>query len=39
MTIEVVITVALYGPKWMPADIPMTMHEHVQNAVDCYDAA
>ncbi|WP_233856876.1 3-keto-5-aminohexanoate cleavage protein [Paraburkholderia sp. HD33-4] len=39
---KVVITVAPYGPEWMPADfpddIPVTMEEQVQKAVDCYDA-
>ncbi|MRV70239.1 3-keto-5-aminohexanoate cleavage protein [Duganella sp. FT92W] len=39
---KVVITVAPYGPEWMPADfpedIPVTMEEQVQKAVDCYEA-
>ncbi len=39
---KLVITVAPYGPEWMPADfpedIPVSMHEHVQKAVDCYNA-
>lgn len=39
---KVVITVAPYGPEWMPEDfpedIPLTMDEQVQKAVDCYDA-
>ncbi|TDY21383.1 uncharacterized protein (DUF849 family) [Paraburkholderia sp. BL6665CI2N2] len=39
---KVVITVAPYGPEWMPADfpedIPLTMEEQVQKAVDCYNA-
>src|SRR5215470_749387 len=39
---KVVITVAPYGPEWMPADypedIPVTMDEHVQKAIDCYNA-
>jgi uncharacterized protein (DUF849 family) len=39
---KVVITVAPYGPEWMPADfpedIPVTMQEHIQKAVDCYNA-
>ncbi|MFM0060922.1 3-keto-5-aminohexanoate cleavage protein [Paraburkholderia phytofirmans] len=39
---KVVITVAPYGPEWMPADfpedIPVTMEEQIQKAVDCYDA-
>ncbi|GAB3658125.1 BKACE family enzyme [Ramlibacter alkalitolerans] len=37
-----VITCAPYGPEWMPADfpedIPVSMKEHVQKAVDCYNA-
>ncbi|UVJ45375.1 3-keto-5-aminohexanoate cleavage protein [Pseudomonas sp. LS1212] len=39
---KVVITVAPYGPEWMPEDfpedIPLTMDEQVQKAVDCFDA-
>jgi uncharacterized protein (DUF849 family) len=39
---KVVITVAPYGPEWMPEDfpedIPLTMDEQVQKAVDCYEA-
>ncbi|NBA96933.1 3-keto-5-aminohexanoate cleavage protein [Pseudomonas sp. R5(2019)] len=39
---KVVITVAPYGPEWMPEDfpedIPLTMGEQVQKAVDCFDA-
>ena len=39
---KLVITCAPYGPEWMPADfpedIPLTMDEHVQKAVDCYNA-
>ena len=39
---KVVITVAPYGPEWLPADfpedIPVTMEEQIQKAVDCYDA-
>ena len=39
---KVVITVAPYGPEWMPEDfpedIPVTIEEHVQKAVDCYNA-
>ena len=39
---KLVITCAPYGPEWMPADfpedIPVTMDEHVQKAVDCYEA-
>jgi uncharacterized protein (DUF849 family) len=39
---KLVITVAPYGPEWMPEDfpedLPVTMEEHVQKAVDCYNA-
>src|SRR6516225_3637101 len=39
---KVVITVAPYGPEWMPEDfpedIPVSMDEYVQKAVDCYNA-
>ncbi|HEX3887924.1 MAG TPA: 3-keto-5-aminohexanoate cleavage protein [Phenylobacterium sp.] len=39
---DLVITAAPYGPEWMPADfpedLPLTMDEHVQAAVDCYNA-
>ena len=39
---KVVITVAPYAPEWMPVDfpqdIPVTMDEQVQIAVDCYEA-
>src|ERR1700751_2113207 len=39
---KVVITVAPYGPEWMPEDfpedIPITMEEQIQKAVDCYEA-
>ncbi len=39
---KVVITVAPYAPEWMPSDfpedIPVTMEEQVQKAVDCYEA-
>jgi uncharacterized protein (DUF849 family) len=39
---KLVITVAPYGPEWMPADfpedIPVTLEQHVQKAVDCYKA-
>src|ERR1700740_3301616 len=39
---KVVITVAPYGPEWepedFPEDIPVTMAEQVQKAVDCYNA-
>ena len=37
-----VITAAPYGPEWEPADfpedLPVTMDEHVQAAVDCFNA-
>jgi uncharacterized protein (DUF849 family) len=37
-----VITVAPYGPEWMPADfpedIPVSLDQHVQQAVDCWNA-
>ena len=37
-----VITAAPYGPEWMPADfpedIPVTIEDQVQKAVDCYNA-
>ena len=39
---KLVITVAPYGPEWMPEDfledIPVSMDEQVQKAVDCYNA-
>jgi uncharacterized protein (DUF849 family) len=39
---KLVITVAPYGPEWepedFPEDIPVSMEEHVQKAVDCYNA-
>lgn len=39
---KLVITVAPYGPEWMPSDfpedIPVTMAQQVQKAVDCYNA-
>ncbi len=39
---KLVITVAPYGPQYevsdFPEDIPLTMEEHVQKAVDCYNA-
>jgi uncharacterized protein (DUF849 family) len=39
---DLVITVAPYAPEWMPSDfpddIPITIKEHVQKAVDCYNA-
>lgn len=36
-----VIQAAPYGPQWLPGDsddIPITMAEQVQKAVDCYNA-
>ncbi|MCF8588074.1 3-keto-5-aminohexanoate cleavage protein [Gordonia liuliyuniae] len=37
-----VITVAPYGPEWevddFAEDLPLTMDQHVQQAVDCYEA-
>lgn len=39
---KLVITCAPYGPEWEPADfpedIPVTMEDHIQKAVDCYNA-
>lgn len=39
---KLVITAAPYGPEWEPADfpedLPLTMDQHVQAAVDCYNA-
>ena len=38
---KLVIQVAPYGPQWLPGDsddIPVTMEEQVQKAVDCYNA-
>ncbi|MEV0033400.1 3-keto-5-aminohexanoate cleavage protein [Nocardia sp. NPDC050793] len=39
---KLVITAAPYGPEWelddFREDLPLTMDEHVQAAVDCYDA-
>lgn len=39
---KLVITCAPYGPEWMPSDfpddIPVSIPEHVQKAVDCYNA-
>ena len=39
---KLVITVAPYGPEWEPADfaedIPITMEQQIQKAVDCYNA-
>ncbi len=37
-----IITAAPYAPGWIPADfpedIPITMEEQIQKAVDCYEA-
>ena len=39
---KLVITAAPYGPEWTPSDfpedIPVSIPEHVQKAVDCYNA-
>ena len=39
---KLVITAAPYGPEWLPTDfpedIPVSMEEHIQKAVDCYNA-
>jgi uncharacterized protein (DUF849 family) len=38
---KLVIQVAPYGPEWFPEDsddIPVTMDEQIQKAVDCYNA-
>lgn len=39
---KLVITCAPYGPEWMPSDfpedIPVSMDQHIQKAVDCYNA-
>ncbi|MBL1112471.1 3-keto-5-aminohexanoate cleavage protein [Streptomyces sp. 110] len=38
---KLVIQAAPYGPEWLPGDsedIPLTMDEQVQTAVDCYNA-
>ena len=39
---KVVITVAPYGPEWMPgdfpADIPVSMQEQIDKAAECYEA-
>src|SRR5436190_1013063 len=39
---KLVITVAPYGPEWTPSDfpedLPLTMDQHVQQAIDCYNA-
>jgi uncharacterized protein (DUF849 family) len=38
---KLVIQVAPYGPEWLPGDsddIPVTMDQQIQKAVDCYNA-
>ena len=39
---KLVITAAPYGPEWEPSDfpedLPLTMDQHVQQAVDCWNA-
>jgi len=39
---KLVITATPYGPEWEPADfpedLPVTMDQHVQQAVDCWNA-
>ncbi len=39
---KLVIQVAPYGPEWLPGDfpedIPVTLDEQIQKAVDCYNA-
>ena len=39
---KLIITAAPYGPEWMPSDypedIPVTMEQQIQKAVDCYNA-
>ena len=39
---KLIITAAPYGPEWIPSDypedIPVTMEEQIQKAVDCYNA-
>ncbi len=39
---KLVITAAPYGPEWeiadFPEDLPLSMDQHVQAAVDCYNA-
>jgi len=39
---KLVITAAPYGPEWIPSDfpedIPVTMEQQIQKAVDCYNA-
>ena len=39
---KLVITAAPYGPEWIPSDfpedIPVSMEQQIQKAVDCYNA-
>jgi len=39
---ELIITAAPYGPEWLPSDfpedVPVTLDEQVQKAVDCWNA-
>ena len=39
---KLIITAAPYGPEWIPSDypedIPVTMEDQIQKAVDCYNA-
>ena len=39
---KLVITAAPYGPEWLPSDfpedIPVSMDDQIQKAVDCYNA-
>src|SRR5215471_11183943 len=39
---KLIITVAPYAPEWMPSDfpedIPVSMEDQIQKAVDCYEA-
>lgn len=39
---KLIITAAPYGPEWIPSDypedIPVTMADQIQKAVDCYNA-
>src|ERR1700751_3006945 len=39
---KLIITAAPYAPSWVPSDfpedIPVTMDEQIQKAVDCYNA-
>src|SRR3546814_9408619 len=39
---KLIITAAPYGPEWIPSDfpedIPVTMEQQIQKAVDCYNA-